>query len=189
MWHPWNSFLTSFPLGGTSQKFKPNPNEIFLRSKNILAWVTLPVKMFGLGQKVLSYLAWLKFWPILANQETLAILHENEAKFFFFFEKFFFKWPTEKSLFSKIANSQKNFAKISWIGPWVSRIEWCEGHWYGSTYMTLRLSNIRSKMAKKNLDNWFNSYLLHYIPIWIQLPCRNDQNENEITVGYWKIFG
>ena len=23
----------------TSQKFKPNPNEIFLRSKNILAWV------------------------------------------------------------------------------------------------------------------------------------------------------
>ena len=33
MWHP------SFPLRRPSQKFKPNPNEIFLRSKNILAWV------------------------------------------------------------------------------------------------------------------------------------------------------
>ena len=30
---------TTFPLWRTSQKFKPNPNEIFLRSKNILAWV------------------------------------------------------------------------------------------------------------------------------------------------------
>ena len=30
---------TKFPLGRTSQKFKPNPNEIFLLSKNILAWV------------------------------------------------------------------------------------------------------------------------------------------------------
>ena len=39
--HYWQSFFlkTTFPLGRTSQKFKPNPNEIFLRSKNILAWV------------------------------------------------------------------------------------------------------------------------------------------------------
>ena len=29
---------------------------------------TLPFKMFGRGQKVLSRLAWSKFWPILANQ-------------------------------------------------------------------------------------------------------------------------
>ena len=28
------------------------------------------------------------------------------------------KWP-----FFKIANSQKNFVKISWIGPWVGRID------------------------------------------------------------------
>ena len=60
---------------------------------------TLPVKMFGLGQKVLSHLAWSKFWPILANQETLAILHENEAKKkIIFFEKKISKWPTEKKL-------------------------------------------------------------------------------------------
>ena len=57
---------------------------------------TLLVKMFGLGQKVLSHLTWSKFWPILANQETLAILHENEAKKIF--EKKISKWPTEKKL-------------------------------------------------------------------------------------------
>ena len=34
----------------------------------------------------------------------------------------FSKWP-----FFKIANSQKIFVKISWIGPWVSRIDWCKG--------------------------------------------------------------
>ena len=33
------------------------------------------------------------------------------------------KWPTQKTEFFKIANSQKNFAKISQIGPWVSRID------------------------------------------------------------------
>ena len=30
----------------------------------------------------------------------------------------FSKWP-----FFKMANSQKIFMKISWIGPWVSRID------------------------------------------------------------------
>ena len=35
----------------------------------------------------------------------------------------FSKWP-----FFKIANSQKFFAKISQIGPWVGRIDWCEAH-------------------------------------------------------------
>ena len=119
---------------------------IFMKIHN----TTLPFKMFGLGQKVLSHLAWSKFWPILANQETLAILHENEAKFFFFFSKKKFQnGRLKKSLFSKIANSQNFFAKISWIGPWVSRIEWCEAHWFGSTYMAVRLSEESSKTGKK----------------------------------------
>ena len=30
------------------------------------------------------------------------------------------------------------------------RIHWCEGHWYGSTYKAVRLSDISSKMAKKH---------------------------------------
>ncbi len=40
----------------------------------------------------------------------------------------------KKTEFFKIANSQKNFVKISQIGPWVSRIDWCEGHWCGSMW-------------------------------------------------------
>ena len=51
--------------------------------------------------------------------------------------------------FFKITNSQIFFVKTSWIGPWVSRIDWCEGHWCGSTYMAMRLSNISSKTDKR----------------------------------------
>ena len=32
------------------------------------------------------------------------------------------KWPTQKTIFFKIANSQNFFVKISWIGPWVSLV-------------------------------------------------------------------
>ena len=44
-----------------------------------------------------------------------------------------------------MANSQICFGKISWIGPWVSRIDWCKGQWCGSTYMAVRMSDISSK--------------------------------------------
>ena len=54
----------------------------------------------------------------------------------------------KKSLFSSSANSQYFFVKISWIGPLVSRIDWCKGHWRGLTYM-VRLSDISSKTDKK----------------------------------------
>ena len=56
----------------------------------------------------------------------------------------FSKWP-----FFKIANSQYFFVKISWIGHWVSRIDWCKGHWWSSTYMVVRLSDIISETGKK----------------------------------------
>ena len=39
--------------------------------------------------------------------------------------------------------------KFPWIGPWDSRINWCEGHWYSSTYKVVRLSDISSKTDKK----------------------------------------
>ena len=55
----------------------------------------------------------------------------------------------KKTEIFKTANSQKNFVKISWIGPWVSRVDWCKGHWCGSTHMVVRLSDISSKTGKK----------------------------------------
>ena len=48
---------------------------------------------------------------------------------------------TQKRSISSSANSQYFFPKISWIGPWVNRIDWCEWHWYGSSYMAVRLSD------------------------------------------------
>jgi hypothetical protein len=54
--------------------------------------------------------------------------HGDQANKYFFLKKKiqngrFSKWP-----FFKIANSQKIFVNISWIGPWVSRIDLCKGH-------------------------------------------------------------
>ena len=39
-----------------------------------------------------------------------------------------------KKLIFSITNSHYFFAKILGIGPWVSRINWYEGHWFCSTY-------------------------------------------------------
>ena len=80
-------------------------------------------------------------------------------KHFLFFEKKNFRMVDKKSLFFKIANSRKIFAKISWIGPWVSRIDWCERHWYGSTYMVVRLSDISSKTGKICIFSVFRPFL------------------------------
>ena len=39
------------------------------------------------------------------------------------------------------------------IGAWVSRIDWCKGHQCGSTYMVIRLSDLRYKTGKKMQNN------------------------------------
>ena len=59
----------------------------------------------------------------------------------------------------KIANSQNIFAKISQIGPWISRIDWYEGHWCGSTYRVERLSGVSSKTGKKCIICVFRLFL------------------------------
>ena len=46
-----------------------------------------------------------------------------KQKKIFFFEKKIQNGRLKKTEFFKIANSQKNFVKISQIGPWVSRID------------------------------------------------------------------
>ena len=61
--------------------------------------------------------------------------------------------------FSSSANSQYFFAKISGIGPWVIWINWCKGHWCGSTYMAMRLSYISSKTGKKCIFCVFRLFL------------------------------
>ena len=52
-----------------------------------------------------------------------------KQKIIFFKKKKKFKMADFSKLpFFKIANSQKNFAKILQIGPWVTRIDSCKGH-------------------------------------------------------------
>ena len=55
---------------------------------------------------------------------------------------------SKKTSFSSSAISQYFFKKFLWFGPWVSRIDWCEWHWCGSTYMVMRLSDITLKTGK-----------------------------------------
>ena len=62
------------------------------------------------------------------------------------------KWPTQKKWVFQNRQFSIFFVEISCIGligPWVTRIDWCEGHWWGSTYMAVRLSDISSKTGKK----------------------------------------
>jgi hypothetical protein len=68
----------------------------------------------------------------------------------FFWKIKFQNGRLKKTEIFKTSNSQKFFAKILWIGPWVSRIDWCEGHWCGSTYMVERLSDISPKQPKNS---------------------------------------
>ena len=50
----------------------------------------------------------------------------------------------QKTEFLNFANSQYFFSKNSGITPWVGRINLGEGDQFCSTYMIVRLSNIRS---------------------------------------------
>ena len=83
----------------------------------------------------------------------------DEGKKNFFWKNKIQNGRLKKRSFFKIANSQYFFVKISWSGPWVSRIHWCEGHWYGSTYMAVRLSNISSKTGQKCIFWLFLAYI------------------------------
>ena len=72
------------------------------------------------------------------------------SKCFFFFQQFQ-NGRLKKPEFFKIPNSQNKFVNISWIGFWVSRIDWCKGHWYG--WETVR------HMLKKQAKNAFFVFL------------------------------
>ena len=76
-----------------------------------------------------------------------------------FFLKKKFKWPTQKNVIFQNRQFSKFLMKISWIDPWVSRIEWCKGHWSGSTYMAVRLADISSKTVQKCIFGVFWPFL------------------------------
>jgi hypothetical protein len=89
-----------------------------------------------------------------------------------------------KTEFFKIANSQNVFVKISWIGPWISMIDWCKGHWCSSTYMVKRLSDVSSKTSKKCI---FCVYRL-FLPLRHQSILLTQGSIHEIfTKCFWEL--
>ena len=108
--------------------------------------------------------------------------HGDEAIFFFLFlQKKIQNGRLKKRSFFNSVNSQYFFVKISWIGPWVSRIEWCKGHWGGLTYVAVRLSNICSKTAKKHQICIFGLFLSLCWPIH-EIFTKNIENWR-----FWKM--
>ena len=89
------------------------------------------------------------FDPSLLSKNLWLFFMGLSKKKFFFSKKKIQNGRLKKTSFCQTVNSQYFFAKLSGMGPWVSRIDWCEGHWFGSTYMAVRLSDIRPKTGKK----------------------------------------
>ena len=87
------------------------------------------------------------FQKSLLTNKLWDVFMGMKQNFFFFLKKKIQNGRLKKSAFFKIANSQFFFVKISWIGPCVSRIDWCEGHQCDSTYMVVSLSDVRAKTA------------------------------------------
>ena len=51
------------------------------------------------------------------------------------------------------------------MAAWVSRINWCKGHWCGSTYMVVRLSDVSSKCSK-HISHLFSSLHPIFLEAW-----------------------
>ena len=120
---------------------------------------------------LLTYKCWLIFMAM-------------KQKKIFFLKKKIQNGRLKKRSFSISANSQYFFSKFSWMGPWVSRIDWCEGHWWDSTYMAVRLSDIRCKTAKKCFFCVFRPFLSLYrtaSPPYRLSPI----NALRINLSYW----
>ena len=79
---------------------------------------------------------------LLTNKLWLVFMGMKQKKLLF--KEKFQNGRLKRNEILKTANSQYFFSKTSWIGPWVSTIDWC-----GSTYMVVRLSDISSKTGKK----------------------------------------
>ena len=143
------------------------------------------------GQKCLGWviLGWKpgwssKFWPILDTKETLTDFHGNEAKKSFLI--FFQNDRLKKTEIFKTANSQKIVAKISGIGSWVSRTDWCKEPWCGSTYMVERLSDVSLKTGKMHFLPVFEPHQYH-TKIWDWEPKLENESEIKQANGKKKL--
>ena len=117
-------------------------NSELLSEGNTMLFIFLSPPTFLLEIRVIIKIS----KKILLSHKLWLIWIRMKQFFFFFFWKKKFKMADSKKLsFSTTPKSWAIDTKISQIGPWVSRIDWCEGHQCDSTYMAVRLSNVSPK--------------------------------------------
>ena len=100
--------------------------------RQVLFWAGNQGNHQNFEKSLLSYKCWLIFVGMKTKKNSKKKIQNGRLK---------------KTEVFNSPNSQYFFRKISWIGPWVNRINWCEGHWCSSTYMVVRLSDVRAKTA------------------------------------------
>ena len=108
----------------------------------------------------------------------------------------------KKTEIFKTTKSLYFLAKISGIGHWVYRINWCERHGCGSTYMAVRLPKRRPFYSKKNIFGllvffwtvWQPYGMSHIHALRINLSYKpKDQSlkfwqKNNENWQFWKSF-
>ena len=111
---------------------------------------------------ILSYKFWLIFMGMKQNK---------------------FRWPTQKRLSFSIPPILNTFSRIS---PWANRINWCRGHWCGSTCMVIRLYNIKALKQPKiaffcfSISTVTNTYLIWNI--LVSNKMNNTWDERSIII-------
>ena len=84
---------------------------------------------------------------LLTNKLWLNFMGKKQKKNFFFEKKKFKMADSKKQRFSKSPILKKFSRKFHRLVLGFSRIDWCEGHWCGSIYIVMRLTDICSKIA------------------------------------------
>ena len=92
---------------------------------------------------------------------------------------------------SNMANSKnwvfknRQFSKKNYVNfkdcSWTSRIDWCQGHWPGSTYIIVRQCGISAKRALKHQKCIWAISLLQ-----IQGPISKNSTKFLRIQGFWK---
>jgi hypothetical protein len=79
--------------------------------------------MFGMGDFWLETMVIIQILTYPSSQETLTNFQRDEARKKKLGEKKIQNGRIKKTEFLKIVNSQHFFTNISWIGPWIRRID------------------------------------------------------------------
>ena len=92
-------------------------------------------------------------------------------------------YRSQKPEFFKIINSQTFFVKISWIGHWVVRIDWCEG--WATCATSMPFTSINLTNPRTNPWNFHNLFFrighLEKLGFWV------GHFERSIIQTFWRL--